>query len=186
MCSAGCVDGSREPLKRPSRAQTGKVEDNPTVARLREENLALRRRIDALSGLPENHQGKQLHELQSVRLTRYTGIYDKDEDGTPEKLIVYLKPIDVQGDIVKAPAKVEVQLWDLDEHAEQTLLQKWAIEPEVLAEKWFATLVTINYRLVFDLPPDVNPTKGGLTVKVKFTDLLSGQVFLEQAPVTTR
>ena len=160
--------------------------DSSILEDLRQENAALKQRIQVLSGLPEERLGVPFHELKTVRFTRYTGLYDKDEDGIPEKLIVYVKPIDMQGDIVKAPARMEIQLWELDPTADRILLKAWTVDPEVLQEQWFATLVTINYRLVFDLPEGVDPQAGGLTVTMTFTDLLSGQVFHDQASAEPR
>ena len=45
---------------------------------------------------------------------------------------------------------------------------------------WFATLITINYRLVFDVPETVENLDVPLTVKVTFTDYLTGKIFKAQ------
>jgi hypothetical protein len=182
----GCGDPGRGPLKLQASKEVSEAVDPVVLETLRQENTELKRRIEVLAGIPAAAHGMQFQELQRAHLTRYTGLYDKDDDGIPEKLIVYVKPIDKQGDIVKSPATLEIQLWDLDASADRKLLRTWVVEPEVLREQWFATVVTINYRLVFDLPEGVDPQGGNLTVKMVFTALLSGQVFHDQMPVVPR
>ena len=47
---------------------------------------------------------------------------------------------------------------------------------------WFATLVTINYRMMFDRPKGISEDRP-LTIKVVFTDGLTGRVFTEQTVI---
>ena len=47
-------------------------------------------------------------------------------------------------------------------------------------KSWFATLLTINYRLAFDVAGKVTGDEKALTVKVTFTDYVSGKVLQEQ------
>lgn len=151
------------------------------IANLEREREQLQQQVNTLAGIPDSVQGTQFYRLGEVKLTKYTGLYDKDEDGACEKLIVYIKPVDRDGDIIKAAARVSVQLWDLNTDSAQALLGSWTVEPEQLRKMWFATMLNINYRLVFDLPERAISLKGPLTVKVAFTDLLSGMVFEMQA-----
>jgi hypothetical protein len=67
-----------------------------------------------LIGVRAEHKLEDIYTLQSIKIHRYSGFYDKDEDGKKEKLIVYVQPIDRQGDIIKAPGAVDVQFegWD--------------------------------------------------------------------------
>ncbi len=147
----------------------------------RAENKQLITQIQVLSGLPEEVKGENLYRLQNIKIGKYTGFFDKDDDGTKEKLIVYIQPLDEEGDIIKATGDMDVQLWDLDSsEADQALLGQWHVEPGELKKLWFATLVTINYRLTFDIADKVKSFDKPLTVRVNFTDYLSGKVFKEQ------
>jgi hypothetical protein len=147
----------------------------------RAENEQLQKQIHTLSGLPEQLKGENLYSIQNVVVGRYTGFFDKDKDGTKEKLIVYIEPIDEQGDIIKAAADIEVELWDLSKTDGSALLAKWpAVKPDELKNLWFAGVVKDNYRLTFDITDKVESFDEPLTVKVTFTDYLSGKVFKKQ------
>jgi len=144
------------------------------------DNEQLKQQVQVLADLPSEARTEHLYQLQKIKVTRYTGFYDKDEDGKKEKLIVYIQPIDEQGDIVKATGAVDVQLWDLNRPSNEALLGQWRVEADELKKNWFATLVIINYRLIFDVADIIETLQEPLTVKVTFTDYLSGKVFKEQ------
>jgi len=144
------------------------------------ENKQLKDQIQVLSGLPDNVRLENLNRIERVKIGRYTGFFDKDNDGKKEKLIVYIQPVDEQGDTIKVTGAVDVQLWDLNKTNGQALLGQWKVEPDELKKLWFATLVTINYRLTFDVTDIVESLEEQLTVKVTFTDYMTGKVFKEQ------
>jgi len=162
-------------LKQEKKELTRQIEQSEN------ENEQLQKQILVLSGLPEEAKAENLYRLQRIKITRYTNFYDKDKDGEKEKLIVYIQPLDEEGDIVKATGAVDVQLWDLNSsQANQALLGQWHITPSELKKLWFATLITINYRLTFDVADKIENIQEPLTVKVTFTDYLTGKVFKEQ------
>ena len=144
------------------------------------ENKQLKDQVQVLSGLPENVRLENLNRLETVKIGRYTGFFDKDNDGKKEKLIVYIQPVDEQGDTIKVTGSVDVQLWDLNKTNGQAMLGQWKIEPDELKKLWFATMLTINYRLTFDVTDIVDSLQEPLTVKITFTDYMTGKVFVEQ------
>jgi len=149
------------------------------VEQVKGENEELKSQVQTLSGVPEQVKGENLYHLQKIKIGRYTNLYDKDKDGKKEKLIVYIQPIDQDGDIIKAAGDVDVQLWNLSKEQDQALLGQWHAGPDQLKKLWFAALMT-HYRLTFDVADKVNEFKEPLTVKVTFTDYLTGKVFKEQ------
>ncbi len=180
---AGCENANS--IKTPLVEQIGNLTEQKTqlenqLEQTRAENKQLKKQMHVLSGLPEQVKGENLYRLGKIVIGRYTGFFDKDKDGEKEKLIVYIQPIDEEGDIVKATGAVDVQLWDLNKEDGQALLGQWNVEPGELKKLWFATLITINYRLTFDIANKVKSFDEPLTVKVTFTDYLSGKVFKEQ------
>ena len=142
-------------------------------------NEQLRKQIQALSGLPENMKLDHIYCLQRVKIHRYTDLLDEDKDGKMEKLVVYVQPIDDRGDVIKAAGSVNVQLWNLNQSNGEALLGQWSVDVEELKTRWVTFLVT-NYRLTFDLAEKMESLERPLTVKVTFTDYLSGRVFNEQ------
>lgn len=157
-----------------------KAELKDSVEQLQKDNDQLRERVQVLSDLPNDVKGENLYHLRSIKITSYTNLYDKDDNGVREKLIVYMQPIDQDGDIIKAAGSVDVELWDLNRQDGQAMLGRWHVDEQALRKLWFATILTTNYRLTFDAPEVLKKYDEPLTVKVAFADYLSGTVFTEQ------
>jgi len=180
---AGCDSSYTEsPLQ--ERVETLTIQQQQLESQLEQstiENEQLQKQIHTLSGLPEQLKGENLYNLLNIEIGKYTGFFDKDKDGTKEKLIVYIEPIDEQGDVIKAAADVEVELWDLNKTDGNALLAKWPpVKPDELKNLWFDSMLKVNYRLTFDIADKVESFDEPLTVKVTFTDYLSGKVFKKQ------
>jgi len=150
------------------------------VEQINSENKELKDQVQILSGLPENVKLENLNRLKKIKIGRYTGFFDKDDDGKKEKLIVYIQPTDEQGDSLKAVGAAEVLLWDLNKTSGDAMLGEWKVESEELKKLWFETLLSNYYRLTFDAADIVESLEEAPTVKVTFTDYLTGKVFNEQ------
>lgn len=140
----------------------------------------LQEQVQNLAALPDEVKGENLYKLQQINIGRFTDFYDKDDDGEKETLIVYIQTIDEQSDKMKASGTAEVELWDLDQPNGQARLKSWKIGPKKLKQLWYATMLSINYRLTFDISEVLEDFDKPYTVKVKFTDYLSGRVFEDQ------
>ncbi|MFC1634790.1 hypothetical protein ACFL5Z_08105 [Planctomycetota bacterium] len=179
---AGCQKSNQsdEPLLMKIEQLTQeKTQLQDDLTRSNSKNEQLKKQVQVLSGLPENVKPDNLYRLQRVKIHRYTNLLDEDKDGKMEKLAVYVQPIDERGDIIKAAGSVNVQLWDLNQTKGEALLGQWSVEAEELKKRWVSFLVT-NYRLTFELAEQYERFEKPLTVKVIFTDYLSGKVFNEQ------
>ena len=179
---AGCESSSKSEIDTANEIENLRQENaelNNQIEQLGSENGQLRKQIRVLSGLPHDDL-ENLYKLQRINIGGYTNFYDKDKDGKKETLIVYIQPIDQDGDVIKVAGAVEVQLWDLNSpQANQALLAEWDVTPAQLRKLWFAALRT-NYRLTFDVADKIDSIEEPLTVKVSFTDYLTGKVFNEQ------
>jgi len=186
--AAGCESTNIKapPAKQIQTLREEKAQLTHQLELSRTENEQLRKQIEVISELKPGVKLENLYRLQKIKLTKYTNLYDKDKDGRKEKLIVYIQPIDEDGDVVKAAGVVDVQLWDLNKKDGQALLGQWHVEPDQLRKLWFATLVIINYRLTFDIADKIDRFEEPLTVKVTFTDYLTGKVFKEQKVIKPR
>ncbi len=184
----GCGIGSER--KSPAEIKTQQIAREKTelmrdLQQTRAENLQLAEQIRALSALGPDKR-VNLYELKRVRITRYSNFYDKNDDGKREKLIVYVEPVDTVGDAIKAAGTVDVQLWNLNNLNGEALLGQWRVEPNELRRLWYDTLVSASYRLTFDAPQELDVLAEPLTVKVTFTDYLTGEIFRDQYAIDPR
>jgi len=178
---AGCGIGSErkspavlkaEKLQQEKAALTGNVEQYQA------EIAQLRAQIQALTALPKDQQANP-YELTTIRIARISNFFDKDSNGTQEKLVVYLQPIDAEGDVFKAAGSVSVQLWNLNNPNGEALLGQWQVEPAELRKLWFDS-ITSGYRLMFDRPKELTVFSEPLTIKVTFIDYLTGKSYRAQ------
>ncbi|KPK41140.1 MAG: hypothetical protein AMJ65_10040 [Phycisphaerae bacterium SG8_4] len=156
------------------------------VSQSKTENKKLKEQVHVLSGLPEDVKAENLYSVERIKISRLSGFFDKDKDGKREKMIVYVTPVDKQGDGIKAAGTANVQLWDLNKADGEALLGEWNVGPDELKKFWFKTLVAVNYRLSFDIPDTVTSFDEQLTVRLTFTDYLSGKVFKNQTVIKPR
>ncbi len=176
--AAGCQ--SSDPGKEVKTLKQEKTDLQSQLKQSESETEQLKSQVQVLSKLPSEARIEHLYDLQKIKITRYTNLYDKDKDDKKEKLIVYIQPIDEQDDIVKATGAVDVELWDLNKNDGEAKLGSWHVTPAELKKLWCATFITINYRLPFDVTGLVTGKEKELVVKVTFTDYPSGKVFKEQ------
>ncbi|RPJ29882.1 MAG: hypothetical protein EHM35_13060 [Planctomycetaceae bacterium] len=184
---AGCGIGSerKHPAELKAEAlQREKAEVARNLEQCQVENEQLQQQVKAMTALPRDSL-ENPYKLARVRISGLTGFYDKDEDGRREKLLVYLQPIDENGDIVKAAGTVHVQLWNLEDPNSQALIGQWQVQPAELHKLWISALVS-EYRIPFDMSPTPALLARPLTVKVTFTDYLTGDIFRDQHVIQPR
>ncbi len=58
------------------------------LAQADEKNQQLNQQVQMLGTLPPDIRLENLYNVQKIRITRYTNLYDLDEDGRCEKLVV--------------------------------------------------------------------------------------------------
>lgn len=184
MLAAGCRNDDGEPLwSQIKELQAERTELKLQTEKLDAENKRLTEQIDTLASLTREVRIEALDTVKDIEISKRTGFYDKDNDGTKETLVVYLRVIDEAGDAVKMTGAVEVQLWDLNAPEAQALLATWEVAPEELTKLWASTAMTSYYRLTFDAAGVPPADRRELTVKVAFTDYLTGKVLRRQAVV---
>ncbi|MGH2272210.1 hypothetical protein ACQ9LF_10460 [Anaerohalosphaeraceae bacterium U12dextr] len=154
------------------------------VETLDQENQQLRQQIQTLQAVDAQQRAAVLDTLAKIEIGKRSGLYDKDNNGSKETLVIYLEPIDSAQDRIKAPGRVEVELWNLDaSNPQAALLKQWMVEPEQLKTLWAGTLMSSFYRLSFPVDGIIKGNEKGLTVNVRFTDYIAGKVLSAQQPI---
>jgi len=180
-----CENGRRKKVslaEQIEKLQQEKAKLTSQIEESKKQNKQLKEQVRVLIDIRPEVKPEELYTLQRVKIHRYSGFYDKDGDGKKEKLVVYVQPVDKQGDIIKVPGSVDVQLEDWSGKR----LGQWHVGVDELKQNWFSTLIGGNYRLMFDIADKVDDFTEPLTVKVTFTDYLTGRVFKEQRVIKPR
>lgn len=181
----GCENGRRKEVslaEQMEKLQQEKAKLTSQIEESKKQNKQLKEQVRVLIDIRPEVKPEELYSLQRIKIHRYSGFYDKDGDGKKEKLVVYVQPIDRQGDIIKVPGSANVQLEDWSGKR----LGQWHVNQDQLKGNWFSTLIGGNYRLMFDIADKVADFGEPFTVKAAFTDYLTGRVFKEQRAIKPR
>jgi outer membrane murein-binding lipoprotein Lpp len=149
----------------------------------RAEAAGLRDQKPSVPTLPADRLQK-LFTAHGITLGKLTGGDDFDpakpgDDG----LKVYATPIDAAGQTIKAAGAFVVEAFDLAGEG-NTRVGRWQFPVEQAPALWNGTLW--RYEYVLPCPFDQRPAHAELTVKVTFTDELTGRAFTEQRVVKVR
>ena len=175
---AGC-DKQQRPWDTLSECERENTDLTLHVQQLQNENTKLTEQLETSLGLEHDARLEAISTLQTVRIGKRTGFFDKDQDGTIETLVVYLEPKDTAQDSIKAPGQVTVELWDLKASEDNAQQSKWTVEPARLHTSWGGTIFHSYYRI--KLPLEIVPEQGKeYTLKINFTDYLTGKVLTDQ------
>lgn len=180
---AGCSSGKKRPWDTLEACIQANTELSMRVQSLESENTQLTEQVNTLSTLDAAARLEALDTLEKIRLGKRTDFYDKDDNGTNETLVVYLEPLDAAQDFIKAIGKVNIQLWDLSVEGSKAKQAEWTLEPAELHPTWGGTIFAAYYRI--KLPLEITPDqKKEYTLKISFTDYLTGKVLTDQKVVT--
>ena len=177
---------------------------NKANIELRKQNQALRKQVKELERAREadaatirSLQGtdravttlplerlESLYTTHGLRIGKLTGGFDTDRDKPGDELLkVYAVPLDRTGDLLKAAGSFTVELFDLSDEKEVRIGQ-WAFSAEQTPELWHGQVLSYGY--VLPCPWQTVPEHENLTVKVAFTDALTGRTFTEQKQIDVK
>lgn len=170
------------------------------VAAQKQQNAALEERIIALQRTLDE-QKQQITTLQTLgadrlamlvapvrlELERTTGGYDEDGRPGDDGVVAYVRPIDDDGDVVKVAGVLVMDVFDLT-GVEPRLVAHAELDAANTRKAWHGRLWTQHFTIQCPWPPPGNepPPTRELTVRVLFTDLLTGRTLTAQRAVTIK
>lgn len=175
----GCPPGQTEPdritqvaeLKEQLIAKSRLVEERDRQIR----NMAAQ--IRTLSSLPDEVRSESVPRVQRIELASMSGGYDDDHDGIDEGIVVYLRPIDQDGDTIKAAGTVQVDLLDLSNTAEVKLVGQSALGAAELRKCWYGR-ISPHYTIKVPWADGAARAPAEkIMARVQFTEYLFGETF---------
>ena len=186
LLAAGCQGPkTTEKWSKISKLENEKADLAAKVKDLEESNAQLTRRIEVLAKFDREFRFDMISNLDRVVIDKRSGFFDKDDDGTRETLIVYVKTFDDSGDIAKAAGDINLQLWDLSKDPQKALLCQWDVGAKELKHLWMGMMMTNYYRLPYKIAGLLDKSQTEYTIRIKFVDYLSGKIFEEQMTVSS-
>jgi hypothetical protein len=163
------------------------------VRELREEldrcsiyNQTLQQEVRSLRGeigLTPDGQAPAAYPVQTLVLGRQTGGRSNADCPGDDALQVQVEPRDPDGQAIKAPGALLVQVQEITKEGVKRPLSAWEFPPEQLRRSWRNGLLTTGY--VLNLPWKVWPSTDRLRVTAQF-QLTDGRVFEAEKDITVR
>lgn len=162
-----------------------RVEQQGLAISQKDEQLAVQaKRIQELQGATAEQAIENLVHVDKIEIERLSGGYDDDHDGIDEGVVVYLRLLDKEGDAIKAAGSARVRLLDLSRPDGSHTVGEVALEAAALRPMWFGRLMTYHYTIKVPWSGGSEPLGARtVTVRVEFTELLSGKTFEAQSVV---
>jgi hypothetical protein len=136
---------------------------------------SLIRQIEELQGFDADRPADLFAPVKLEILSRSGGVDTTSPPGY-EELVVYLRLRDADGDIVKAPGRITIQILDNSDMGNPKLLGVYLFDkPGQLRKAWYGRFSTQHYTLRCPFPAEAVPQlPGKVDVKAEFVDYLTG------------
>ena len=159
--------------------------ENSDLKRRREGDLATIRALQSqattVASLPQDRID-QLFTTHGLRIGRLTGGARTDPALPADDVLkVYVVPLDQTGDLLKAAGSFAIDAYDLSLPPGDNHLGHWDISAAEAEKNWFGNVMMYGY--TFTLPWQRPPAGSRVTVRVTFTDAMTGRQFAEQKDV---
>lgn len=182
IVTAGCQAPRKPALEREL------VQCRETLAQQRDQLAAqqtqiqtLTTQLDAVRGIDADDL-KRIFHPEKIVIGDLSGGYDRDEQPGDDGVVVYVKPVDQTGDVIKAAGDIRIQLYDLAEAPARSLVGEYDIPIEESRKLWYGKLWTSHYTIYCPWT-GATPAHSEITVRVTFIDYLTKRVMTAQKPV---
>lgn len=168
---------------------------NTEIQQLKEDSAAKSRQIVALEAqlqaqskqirelmaLPADERLASIPHIERIELAGLSGGYDEQNDGVDEGIVVYLRPIDQDGDPIKAVGTASVNLVDLANPPLEQAVGSVSLGVEELRKCWYGR---VSSHFTIKVPWAEGAARARhspVTAVVSFTEHLTGRTFGAQA-----
>jgi len=144
------------------------AERDATIASLQQQTITLR-------GFGPDRKA-DLFAPVKLEIASQSGGAEYDDKPGDDGVTVYLRPRDADGDVVKVPGRMKVQLVDNTDIGSPRVLGVYAFEDlNEVRKTWHGKFATQHFTLKCPFPPGVElPKSRRVLVSAEFLDLLSG------------
>ncbi len=179
VLATGCEDGnSLETTKMQL------IESQQRVSDLEQANVNLARRVEEqdkqIASLMDlgDKRADVLFTAHEVRMGKYSGGWDFDDNGLEDGVKVFLTTHDQDGTLLKSAGEATVKIYDLSA-GEQALLGEYTWTAEEFGQTWMSGFMGSYFNL--ECPwIDGSPETDQVTVHVTFVDYLTGKTLTAQ------
>ena len=179
LCLAGCL-ASNDACDVLAASLVAREADLDAAQRdleaLRETVDAQAQQIKTLQELDDTRLDRLFH-VELIRLGRFTGGIDTDDQPGHDAVKVYLMPVDQYGSVIKTAGDVTIDLFDLA--AGGTRLGSFSFGPVDLSDHWRTGPLIRHFSFICPVG-DARPSGSEVTVRVTFTEYLTGKTFTAQ------
>ncbi len=175
---SGCLSpGERANLLQDNDALARQVAGLERNVSLRDDTIGgLRRQVERLQGFGPDRPAA-LFAPVNIAMASLSGGADYDGKPGDEGITIHLQLLDAEGDVVKAPGTITIQLLDNSDLGKPTLVGVYRFDdPDTLRKVWFGRFGTQHYTLKCPFPPGVKlPVTHRVTASAEYVDYLTGK-----------
>jgi hypothetical protein len=118
---------------------------------------------------------KKLYYPTRIVIDPLTGGADYDRKPGDDGVTVYIKPIDEDGDVIKAAGHIYIQLLDLAQPEAKKLIGEYSLDVDHARKQWHGRFLTNHYTVKCPWQPGKGaPEHREITVHVEFMEYLTG------------
>jgi len=140
----------------------------------------LSQRLQRVQQMSPEQKLELLPHVVRVQLASLSGGFDDNRDGIDDGIVLYLAPVDQEGDVIKTAGSVQVRLLDLAAPPERQAVGSVSLDAKALREHWFGKLGSHYSIKVSWADHAQRPPAKTITALLSFQDYLTGQVFSVQ------
>ncbi len=183
LAAAGC---NTVPGVEYAKVQRELLNTQEQVRKLKEEVAAKDQVIQMMKVDQARRLGLKPEELEQlivpvkIELERLSGGYDDDGKPGDDGIVLYVQPIDRNGDVIKAAGSLTVTLLDLANPPEQYLLGEYRFDVKTTRGLWYGRLWSSHFTVHCPWYQGKPPMHNEITARVEFLDLLTGQKLTAQ------
>jgi hypothetical protein len=144
----------------------------------------LTEQLDTVRAIKSEDLAKIFHPV-TLEIDRHSGGYDADGQPGDDGVVVYLRPRDAEGDVLKVAGEIRIQLYDLAAPPRENLIGEYVIPVEQARELWHGKLLTNHYTIRCPWPHGP-PRHSTITINATFIDYLTQRVLSAQRTCEVR